>query len=598
MTGMTGIVSWNPGSQSLLESALPEPGKYFRGERQFTTLADSGAVQVFASAQNGLIAQHDRYTLAMLGSQSPQFQDVANFTEAFTDEPDRTLREIGNQFAFFYADRGQRRAFVAADAFGSYPIYYACVNNTLFVSTDLESLSRHSSLDTQLSDQAIYDYLYFSFIPAPSTVYKNIHRIPLGHVLVFDRDQCECHQWYRPASLISAPHDSPETSLRNSLADAVESRWTKSGSACFLSGGLDSSTICGLASQVSKSRVPAYSIGFPENEYDEMPYARIAATRFGLDHREHYVSATEIYANTSKVLNAVGEPFSNASSISSFVCAKKAVDDGYTNILAGDGGDELFAGNEVYSKQMQLHTFDRLPVLIRSLLISLNARVGNSPSGVLGKMSSYIRQASLPFSRRRQFYGFIEQTGYQEIFSRRFLNKVDPAHPVDTIQALFDSAPFDSFLQRMMYVDWRLVLADNDLRKVRIACDIAGADVQFPMLDSRVVSVAERMPGPTMMPRGRLRGFYKNSFKELLPNSILTKQKHGFGVPVGKWMQSDQEFKRFVDTSLASLAERDILNSDFLTATRLAHEDDNAVHYGVILWTLIVLETWLKNKNL
>ena len=204
----------------------------------------------------------------------------------------------------------------------------------------------------------------------------------------------------------------------------------------------------------------------------------------------------------------------------------------------------------------------------------------------------------MPFAQRLQYYSFIEQSGYQNIFSSRFLGKVDPNHPINHIQKLFDTAPYDDFLKRMLYVDWRITLADNDLRKVRIACDIAGADVRFPMLGSEVVSVSEKMSGSIMMPRGKLRGFYKQSFKDLLPNSIINKAKHGFGVPVGRWMQSDQQFRDFVDVKLTSLTERDILNPEFLVETRLAHRTDNAAHFGAILWTLIVLEIWLEHKNL
>jgi asparagine synthase (glutamine-hydrolysing) len=345
------------------------------------------------------------------------------------------------------------------------------------------------------------------------------------------------------------------------------------------------------------SPVAAYSIGFPESEYDEMPYAAIAASQFALDHHVHYVSASEIHASMSTVLNAIGEPFSNASTISSFVCAKKAVDDGFDNLLAGDGGDELFAGNERYSKQLKLHVFDRMPGIMRSAISSLNSRLDINTPAPIRKLSSYIRQASLPFSRRLQYYSFIEQSGYENIFSPQFLGRVDPERPMNHIQHLFDSAPYDDYLKRMLYVDWRITLADNDLRKVRIACDIAGADVRFPMLDSRVVSVSENIPGSLMMPGGKLRGLYKQTFKGFLPDAILTKPKKGFGVPVGRWMQSNQEFRDFVDTKLAALADRDILNSTFLDETRLAHRTDNAAHFGVILWTLVVLEIWLENKG-
>lgn len=598
MTGMIGIVSWDPRVRDRLGSLLPEPGKYFRGVPSTATVSDTTKVRVYATGSNGSVAEHGRYALAMLGYRSRQFSETAEIVDSFTSDPDATLHKVGSQFAFFYTDNTQQRVYVATDAFGSYPIYYARSNDTLFFSTDLEALSNHPLIDSRLCDQSIYDYLYFSVVPAPSTIYENIGRIPLGHLLIFDRTGFVCKQWYKPASIDRVPVDDQKQSLRSSLSAAVDSCWIEERSACFLSGGLDSSTVSGLASQASDSLVTAYSIGFPESEYDEMPFARIAATQFGLDHRIHYVSASEIHANMSTVLNAIGEPFSNASTISSFVCAKNAVDDGFDNLLAGDGGDELFAGNERYAKQLKLHMFDRLPSMVRSTLTSLNSGLDRNTPASLQKLSSYVRQASLPFSRRLQYYSFIEQSGYDNIFSSRFLDNVDPERPMRHIQQLFDSAPYEDYLKRMLYVDWRITLADNDLRKVRMACDIAGADVQFPMLDSGVVSASEKIPGAMMMPRGKLRGLYKQSFKNFLPDSILTKPKQGFGVPVGRWMQSNQEFRDFVDTNLTSLAERDILNPDFLTDTRLAHRTNNAAHFGVILWTLIVLEIWLQSKHM
>jgi asparagine synthase (glutamine-hydrolysing) len=598
MTGMIGFVSWDRRVQDDLGSLMPEPGNFFRGVPSTATVSDFTKVCVYASGSNGSVAEHDGHTLAMLGRRSRQYSETDKIVDSFTSEPDATLHKVGSQFALFFADKTRKKVYIATDAFGSFPIYYARKDGTLFFSTDLDTLSNHRSINARLSDQSIYDYLYFSIIPAPSTIYENISRLPLGHLLIFDRTGLACRQWYKPASIDQAPIDGQKKSLRRSLSAAVDSRWIKGRSACFLSGGLDSSTVSGLASQVSDSPVAAYSIGFPESEYDEMPYARIAATQFGLDHRIHYVSASEIHANMSTVLNAIGEPFSNASAISSFVCAKKAVDDGFDNLLAGDGGDELFAGNERYTKQLKLHVFDRLPSMLRSTLTSLNSNLDRNLPAPIQKLSSYIRQASLPFSQRLQYYSFIEQSGYENIFSRRFLNKVEPESPMNHIQQLFDSAPYEDYLKRMLYVDWRITLADNDLRKVRIACDIAGADVQFPMLDSDVVSVSEKIPGTMMMPGGKLRGLYKQSFKDFLPDSILTKPKQGFGVPVGRWMQSNREFRDFVDANLVSLAERDILNPDFLSDTRLAHQTDNAAHFGVVLWTLIVLEMWLQNKHM
>lgn len=598
MTGLTGVLSWSHGLGETPDLDIPDSGKYFRGAHSTATVGNAGLVRVSATESCKSMADTGDQVIAVLGRRAPGFESAREVADQFSSDPQTTLHKVGSEFALFFADAKRRVAYVVADAFGSYPIYYSQTSDALYFSTDLESLSNHARIDSQLSDQSIYDYFYFSIIPAPSTIFSKISRVPPGHMLVISEDGLTCSRWYKPAHVEETSRDDAMQSLRDSLAAAVDSRWIEQRSACFLSGGLDSSTVCGLASHASKSSVAAYSIGFPDLDYDEMPYARIAASRFGLDHHVHYVTASEIHASMDTVLNAMGEPFSNASTVSSFICARRAVDAGHDNLLAGDGGDELFAGNERYAKQLQLHKFDQLPALLRSSFATLNSKLGGKLPASLRRFSSYISQASLPFAQRIQYYSFIEQSGYASVFSTNFLRKVDPEHPIRHIQHLFDTAPYEDYLKRMLYVDWRITLADNDLRKVRLACDIAGADVRFPMLDSGVVSVSEKMPGRSMMLKGMLRGFYKQAFRELLPNEILTKPKHGFGVPVGRWMRSDTEFRNFVDVKLASLAERDIFNPDFLAETRLAREKDNAAHYGAILWTLIVLELWFQNKNL
>jgi asparagine synthase (glutamine-hydrolysing) len=598
MTGMIGAVAFNAPEPDSTYPELPPAGALFRGLPKCLQFERTAKIAIFSRPEASIAVQTDRALIAYLGQPTFPSLDLDKLSDSIGQNAGEVLNRFGGLFAFCYFETMTRRLIIAADTFASYPIYYGFTDGAVYFSTDLKSLSTHGALHRKVSAQAIYDYLYFSVVPSPSTIFEGIYRVPPGHFLEINGGRHQCTRWYSPPRGAHSTVNAAHSNLREALEGSVSSCWNADVSACFLSGGLDSSTVSGLASRVSSSAVPAYSIGFPEDEYDEISYARTAAKKFSLDHRIHYVSASEIRENLANVLCAVGEPFSNASTISAYICSKRAVDDGYDNLLAGDGGDELFSGNERYLKQLKLHFFESLPNFAQASFRSAVPVLSGIPLRYIQKLSSYVQQASLPFTRRFNFSNFVEQSGPTTIFADHFLRSVDTDHPISLVQDIFDSAPFDDFVKRMLYLDWRLTLADNDLRKVRIACDLAGADVQFPMLATDVVAVSESLTGRSMMPGGKLRGFYKQAFQRFLPSTIITKPKHGFGVPVGYWMRSDEAFHSLVDDRITSLQDRMIFEPDFLAQLRMAHKTENAVHYGVILWTLMTLETWFQANNL
>src|SRR5262245_25167546 len=230
-----------------------------------------------------------------------------------------------------------------------------------------------------------------------------------------------------------------QTTLRKAVRDCRPDETT----ADFLSGGLDSSTVCGFHREIAGRATPAYTIGFGAEGYDEMRYARIAGQHFGLDLREHYITPDDIAGSMRDIARAYDEPFGNSSAVPTFACARRAHGDGMRVMLAGDGGDEIFAGNDRYARQSLFEHYWRLPAALRSglvepLILGLPVSRWTPPTR---KLRSYVEQARVPMPARLETYNFIHRMTPQALFEPAFLARVDTARPPAILDASYGDAP-------------------------------------------------------------------------------------------------------------------------------------------------------------
>jgi asparagine synthase (glutamine-hydrolysing) len=265
-------------------------------------------------------------------------------------------------------------------------------------------------------------------------------------------------------------------------------------------------------------------------------------------------------------------------------------------LLGGDGGDELFGGNKRYATQYLYSLYSDLPRAFRKGLIEPIAFL--SPEiGMAGKVQRYIRNASLPMPARYDNYNLLERLGADNIFSREFLDSVDALEPRMMLSHAYGSAQASSLINRMLALDLRFTLADNDLPKVTRACELAGLDVRFPMLDDAVVSFSAVLP-PRLKLRGtRLRYFFKEAMRGFLPDEIIAKTKHGFGLPLGPWLKTHRPLRQLALDSLADLKKRGIVRPEFIDELTSTHVERQASYYGTMVWVLMMLEHWLKQRR-
>ena len=329
----------------------------------------------------------------------------------------------------------------------------------------------------------------------------------------------------------------------------------------FLSGGIDSSTVTGLLAQRTGRAVTSFSIGFDEARFDEMNYARIAARAFGVEHRELIVTARDAYDVIPLLLDTFDEPFGNASAIPTYLCAKLAKEHGIDVLYAGDGGDELFAGNQRYASQRVFDYYQRpgwLEALVRPVAFGLADAVGWSP---FVKAKKYIRRAQIPYPERLCSYEFFRVVPPSDLFEPSFLEAVGRDYdPYAHVHAHYHRAPARSELDRQLYVDLKFAISDNDLFKVTRGTEAAGITVRYPFLDSRLVEFAASVPAGIKMRGTHLRSFFKKAYADLLPAETRAKKKHGFGLPIPVWLREDRRLNELMrDVVLTRRASTRIL---------------------------------------
>jgi asparagine synthase (glutamine-hydrolysing) len=526
--------------------------------------------------------------------------NAAALIEAYCKHGFALEKYVGGHFCLALLDKADHRAFLASDRFGTHPLYYhRPASGGLIFGTSASLVLNHARMPAVPSPQSFYDYVYFHMVPSPATSYTGLHRLEPGRCLEYDNGRSELRYYWKPEFADRDGFDALATELMGYLETSIRRSHPDDATGAFLSGGLDSSTVAGLLSKVMAGPVKSYSIGFSADGYDEIEYARIAARHFGLDMHQYYVTPDDVAEAIPEIAEAYEEPFGNSSAVPVLFCAKLARENDTKVLLAGDGGDELFAGNARYVKQKKFSIYDRLPAMIRSRVLEpsflQSERLNKIPS--LEKIGSYIRQASLPMPDRMESYNMLNRTPASAIFAAEFLTRVDPDHPLKHLREIYERAAGQSLVDRMLYLDWKITLADNDLRKVGRMCELAGVEVRYPMLDDDLVDFSLQVPASWKIKGFKLRYFYKQALKGFLPDEILQKKKHGFGLPFGEWLRTSPRLQELAYDSLHTLKGRGIVRPDFIDQLVHRHRHDHAAYYGATIWVLVMLEQWFQRHG-
>ncbi len=609
LCGWVGYGSTDDEIQQLIERMV-YPLIRFDGSQARSLTGNGAALIIAASNRYTHVYQKDGWLVGLWGYvrfrdiELNQLAGVEGVAKVLADQwqkkGERILEDLTGEFVCCILNSNLQEAILATDRMGTRPLLYQVSHQGLLFGSSTDAIAAHPLATPEVDFQGLYNYVFFHMIPGPDTVYHGQKRLLPGEYLSYKKGNVEIKKYWQVQFREKEKRPFIELKqeflslLHSSVSEAVGDQ--KVGT--FLSGGTDSSTVAGILGEVTGQPARTYSIGFEAAGYDEMEYARIAARHFLTDHHEYYVTPEDVVTAIPQIATVFDQPFGNASAIPAFYCARMARADGLDALLGGDGGDELFGGNVRYAKQYIFSLYENLPSVLRRKVVTplaLNIPEGNGLQFVR-KARSYIEQASTPMPGRMEAYNLLVRYNHENVFTGEFLANIDPAQPSVLSRQIYYQTHAHSLINRMLAFDWKFTLADNDLPKVIKACELTGMDVSFPLLNNAIVDFSARLEPQLKLKGTKLRYFFKEALRDFLPDEIILKQKQGFGLPVGIWLQKHKLLQALAADSLNDLKSRKIIRSDFIDKLLGQYLYEHASYHGTMIWLLMMLEHWYKQR--
>ncbi|MFZ5904397.1 MAG: asparagine synthase (glutamine-hydrolyzing) [Chloroflexota bacterium] len=471
--------------------------------------------------------------------------DTECIVHFYEDEGDDCIKRLRGMFAFALWDDKKKKLLLGRDRLGKKPMYYTIHSGTLYFGSELSAILTALPHKPEINLEALDLYLSLQYIPDPLTVYQGIFKLPPAHILVWENGAARIQKYwdYNYLPKHTASEDELIEELRARLREAVRMRLlSERPLGAHLSGGIDSSIIVALMSEFASGPVKTYSAGFEEESFSELPYARAVAHKYATDHHEFTLTYGDIPATLEKIAYHFGEPFADASAIPLYhlsVMTREHV----TVALNGDGGDEDFAGYQRYWLDGFANAYARAPrFLTRNLIPSIAHLLPDNSDRPVGQslVSGLKRLEQIPEIDSRA--SILRWGSYFSPRQRAALWKPELWHMfrADNAQSWlarhFDSAE-GSYLDKTLYTDLHTYLPGDLLVKADRMTMAASLEGRSPFLDHEIVEWCARLPDQFKV-RGRSGKYLlKKAFAKELPESIKSRGKQGFGIPIGAWFR-------------------------------------------------------------
>jgi asparagine synthase (glutamine-hydrolysing) len=542
---------------------------------------------------------HPRWSEPRLAALARTRGDRAALADGFARYDTGVLRFLSGRYRIAVVE--PHRLFLAVDRLATLPWYVARPGaGGLVFASALDALLAHPAVARRLSAQAIAEYFHFQVLYGARTPYHGIERLRPGESLLLDERGLvrREHGWptcAAPRRCSRAQELELQVELRRVLRDSMRHELANAPGAigAFLSGGLDSSTVVALATEALGHPLDTFTVRFDVPGYDESDYASIAARRFGAREHVYTLSPHDMAEDLERIARMFDEPFGNSSAAGSHHAAELARGLGVHTLLAGDGGDELFAGGELYVLMQRFELFERLPALARAAIGGGLDLPGVAALPWLRRARSYVRRAGIPMPERARSYEYLAPATWSEVFTPEFMDAIGAGELMAVMEEAYAAPREVDSLHRHLRYALRTVTAADDLPKVIRTCAWHDVEARFPLLGDEVLSFVAGVPTNVLVKPLHERALYRNSVRDLLPNEIMEKQKHCFIHPLTAWMSEPTALRHAVVEALRSFAMRGIVRPDLVA--RLIAEPALAARAELtpLLWYMAVLERWL-----
>ncbi len=519
--------------------------------------------------------------------------DTEAIIHAYEEYGGNCVEHINGMFSFCIWDAKRERLFLARDRVGKKPLYYYFDGKKFIFASEIKSIIQNRNIPREMDLTALRDYLVYQYIPPPKTIFKGIKKLPPGHYMVIDNKLNLTVKRYWDLNFI--PDHSIEEGewiegLREKLLVAVKRRLISDVPlGAFLSGGVDSSAVVSMMSQLMDQPVKTFSIGFEEEKFSEINYARIVANRFNTDHHEMIVKPDAIEL-LPKLAWEFDEPFADSSAIPTYYVSKMAREH-VTVILSGDGGDEPFAGYRRYTFACHYQNrIDFIPGFLRRLVFGgLSSLV---PHGMRGKGT--LRHLSETLFERYRGFVTQDEPGYIDgILSGDVLREIGRENDNDYFLQYYNKFPKADYLTKIQYLDIMTYLPEDILVKVDRASMLNSLETRAPLLDHELLEYLAKIPSHLKVKNGETKYLLKKALEGILPEEILYRKKMGFGVPLVHWFKKDiLEYTREILLSKQSI-ERGFFNRRYIETILQAHQHRGR-DLSAKIWSLLFFENWCR----
>jgi len=528
------------------------------------------------------------------GHQFKTNSDTETILHAYEEYGAACVERLRGMFAFAIWDTSRQELFIARDRVGKKPLYYTVTpRGTLIFGSELKCLREHPEFRGQINVEALDAYLTYGYVPDPLTIFNDVQKLEPGHHLTFRAGRIRVDQyWDFPyCELQTEPVRTEEDcldELRALLDEAVRLRLVADVPlGAFLSGGVDSSSVVGLMAKHTPQPVKTFSIGFHEDSYNELKYARIAAKQFGTEHHE-FVVTPSICDIVDELVWHFDEPFADSSAIPTYMVSKLAREF-VTVVLSGDGGDELFGGYTRYATDRKRSGFARLPSLLRRGVMQPVGR--RMPHGMRGRNYLYV-MAFEPLDRYIEDISIFTRLNKPSLYTNDFRRQLGTTEAAARFRAFAQLSRAGDALDPLLYLDSKTYLPGDILTKVDRMSMAASLEVRVPLLDHKLIEfVCTRIPASMKMKGLETKHIFKRAVRDLVPHEILNRSKQGFGVPIEQWI-NDQLRDRVRGTlTEPRTQQRGYIEPRYVNLLLDEHQRGRRNH-ATELWALFMLELW------
>ena len=500
------------------------------------------------------------------------------------------FKKLEGMYAFIIYDVKNQKWIVCRDRIGEKPLYYFYSNEYMIIGSELKSLVSTGLFDVKINNSALSAYLQLTYIPAPMSIIDNVYKLNPASLMIIDANGAiQCNQYWELAiteKYYSYSYEDCKKILREKMFNAVEARMVSDVPiGAFLSGGFDSSIIVGIMAKISANKINTFTIGFDDKQYDESLLANVVANKNFTNHHILTLNEKKLLEDSKILFNNMDEPFADSSLIATYACSYMAKQH-VSVVLNGDAGDELFAGYNKYLIAYYGAIYEKLPTFLKKILKRV-VKLLPSDSSFSRKMRKVVGASGEDiFSQRKKLMCL----GFNKESMRQLANGLS-LNDLAFIQEQYNRFPQLDDQSKTQYVDLKTVLEGDMLVKVDRASMLASLETRVPMLDSSVVDFAFNIPTNYKINKKNRKIILKDTFKDLLPAQLYRTKKHGFAVPIGKWLREEfkDELVNYSDKDF--LCHQGIFNYKYVQKIIDLHLEKR-IDFSSELWTFFVFQNW------